>query len=155
MRSNKHIISIVLLFVILSFSLAFAQQEKIQREPTTNVDREIKTRLQKIYDPATVETLSGTVESVESIVRVKGVSGGIHIQLKTDKEVIPVHLGPEWYIEKQNMKIEKGDKVNIKGSRVKLNDKPTIIAAEIKKGNNVLILRDSEGIPQWAGFRRR
>jgi hypothetical protein len=74
--------------------------------------------------------------------------------LKTDKETLAVHVGPEWYIERQDMKLEKGDKIEVKGSRVTFNDKPAIIAAEIKKGDGVLVLRDSSGIPAWAGWRR-
>jgi len=32
--------------------------------------------------------------------------------------------------------------------------KPDITAAEVKKGNSVFVLRDSSGIPVWAGWRR-
>jgi CBS domain containing-hemolysin-like protein len=108
----------------------------------------------RMYNPATVETLSGTVESVDKFTPMKGMYSGIHLILKTDKETIDVHLGPEWYIERLDTKIEKGDKIEVKGSRVTISGKPAIIAAEVKKGDNVLILRDSAGIPAWAGWRR-
>lgn len=84
----------------------------------------------------------------------KGMYSGIHLILKTDKETIDVHLGPEWYIERLDTKIKKGDKIEVKGSRLTISGKPAIIAAEVKKGDNVLILRDSAGIPTWAGWRR-
>jgi hypothetical protein len=29
----------------------------------------------------------------------KGMSRGIHLQLQTDKDTIPVHLGPAWYVQ--------------------------------------------------------
>jgi hypothetical protein len=32
---------------------------------------------------------------------------------------------------------------------------PTIIAAEIKKGDSVIILRDENGVPVWSGRRMR
>jgi hypothetical protein len=32
--------------------------------------------------------------------------------------------------------------------------KPVIIAAEIKKGDALMTLRDNSGIPAWAGWRR-
>jgi len=44
--------------------------------------------------------------------------------------------------------------VEVKGSRVTFDGKPVIIAAELKKDNNVLTLRDSSGIPAWSGWRR-
>ncbi len=109
---------------------------------------------QRMYDPATVETVSGVVESVDKITPMKGMYSGIHLTLKTDKGTAAVHLGPEWYIERQDMKLEKGDRIEVKGSRITFNGKAAIIAAELKKGDGVLVLRDSAGIPAWAGWRR-
>jgi hypothetical protein len=109
---------------------------------------------QRMYNPATVETLSGTVESVDKVTPMKGMHSGIHLALKTDKGIVDVHLGPEWYIERLDTKIQKGDDIEVKGSRVTIAGKPAIIAAEVKKGDNVLVLRDTNGIPAWAGWRR-
>jgi hypothetical protein len=109
---------------------------------------------QRMYNPATVETISGVIESLDKIMPTKGMSSGIHLVLKTDKESIAVHLGPEWYIERQDVRLEKGDRIEVKGSRITFEGKPVIIAAEIKKGDSVLVLRDSVGVPAWAGWRR-
>jgi hypothetical protein len=109
----------------------------------------------KMYDPKTVETISGEVERVELITPMKGMSHGVHLQVKTEKETLTVHLGPSWYLENQDVKILPKDKVEIKGSRITFNEKPTIIAAEVKKGDEVLKLRDESGIPVWSGWRRR
>ncbi len=109
---------------------------------------------QRMYNQATVETISGEVLSVDKMMPMKGMRAGIHLTFKTNKETIPVHLGPVWFIERLDSKIEKGDKLEIKGSRVTVNGKPAIIAAELKKGDKVLILRDSAGIPAWSGWRK-
>ncbi len=109
---------------------------------------------QKMYNPATVETVSGTVVSVDRITPMKGMGAGIHLQLKTDKETVSVHLGPAWYIERLDAGIKKGDTIEVQGSRVTFAGKPAIIAAEIKKGDALLKLRDDNGIPAWAGWRR-
>ena len=109
----------------------------------------------RMYDPKTVETISGEVVSVEKIPATKGRGDGVHLTLKTDKETIPVHLGPGWYIEHQDTKIEPKDRVDVTGSRVLSEGKPAIIAAEVKKGNEILKLRDDNGFPFWAGWRRR
>jgi hypothetical protein len=108
----------------------------------------------RMYNSATVETISGIVEAVEKVTPMKGMYSGVHVMLKTDKETVSVHLGPEWYIERQDVKLEKGDKIEVKGSRITFEGKPAIIAAELKKGDSVLILRDSAGVPAWAGWRR-
>ncbi|MGE5443179.1 MAG: DNA-binding protein [Ignavibacteriales bacterium] len=113
-----------------------------------------KSKYNRMYDPKTVETLSGEVVSVDKITQAKGMSYGVHLTLKTDKETISVHLGPGWYIEKQEVKIKPGDKVEVKGSRITYEGKPAIIAAEVKKGDEALKLRDENGFPVWAGGRR-
>jgi hypothetical protein len=112
------------------------------------------TSYNRLYDPAKVETLSGTVLAVTQVVPMKGMNAAVAVTLKTDKETISIHLGPEWYIGRLDTKIVKGDNIEVKGSRVTFAGKPAIIAAEVKKGDNVLVLRDSEGIPVWSGWRR-
>ena len=101
---------------------------------------------QRNYDPKTVETVQGKVLSVE---KMQQRGHGVHLMLQTDKETIAVHLGPSWYIEKQTPKIETNDTITVTGSRVTINEKPTIIAAQVKKGNETLKLRDDNGIPVW------
>ncbi len=109
----------------------------------------------KLYDPKTVQTITGEVLTISRITPRKGMSAGIHITVKTDKEAIDVHLGPSWYIENQDVKIEPKDTVQVKGSKVTLEGKPAIIAAEVHKGNEVLTLRDDAGFPIWSGWHRR
>jgi hypothetical protein len=74
--------------------------------------------------------------------------------VKTDKEMISVHLGPGWYMENQDVKIEAKDKVEVKGSKITFGGKPAIIAAEVKKGDQVLKLRDDNGFPVWSAWRK-
>lgn len=113
------------------------------------------TQYGRMYNPKTVETISGEVVSTDKIKPMKGMSYGVHLMIKTDKETLSVHLGPGWYIENQDIKIEPKDKVQARGSRVTFEGKPAIIAAEIKKGDEILRLRDENGFPVWSGWRRR
>ena len=109
----------------------------------------------RMYDPKALETISGEVTSVDRITPNKGMAAGIHMIVKTEKETISVHLGPSWYLENQDVKIEPKDKVEVKGSRTTFAGKPAIIAAEVRKGDDVLKLRDDNGFPVWSGWRRR
>ncbi len=113
------------------------------------------TQYGRMYDPKTVETIRGDVLTVKKITPVKGMSYDIHLIVKTDRESISVHLGPGWYVENQDIKILPKDKVEIKGSRVTFESKPAIIAAEIKKGDQILKLRDENGFTVWSGLRKR
>ena len=108
----------------------------------------------RMYDTKTVETVAGEVTKVDRITPMHGMSAGVHLVVKTDKGDLSVHLGPQWYLENQDVKIEPKDKVEIKGSRVTVQGKPALIAAEVKKGDEVLKLRDEAGMPVWAGWRR-
>lgn len=109
----------------------------------------------RMYNPKTVETLSGEVISVDRIRPEKGMAYGVHLVLKAEKETVSVHLGPQWYIERQDTEISAKDVIQVKGSRIMFEDKPAIIAAEVKKGDEVLQLRDEKGVPYWSGWRRR
>jgi hypothetical protein len=108
----------------------------------------------RMYDTKTVETVSGEVIKVDRITPMRGMSSGVHLMVKTDKGEVSVHLGPQWYLENQDIRIEPKDTVEIKGSRVTIQGQPALIAAEVKKGDQVLKLRDDAGIPMWAGWRR-
>jgi hypothetical protein len=109
----------------------------------------------RMYNARTVETIHGVVVSLDSITPMKGMSYGVHAMLKTDKETIPVHLGPAWYVENQDVRIIPKDTLEVKGSRITLEGKPVVIAAEVRMGEDVLVLRDVNGFPAWSGWRRR
>ncbi len=148
---TKEVLGVVVAFsLILASSIAFAAWGGWQGSGGWGMGSQYN----RMYNTATVETVSGTIESVDKVTPMKGMNYGVHVMVKTDKETIPVHLGPGWYIERLDTKLEKGDKVEVKGSRVTIAGKPAIIAAEVKKGDNTLVLRDSAGIPVWAGWRR-
>jgi hypothetical protein len=112
------------------------------------------TRYVGMYNPGNVRTISGVIISVERFVPVRGMSAGIHVVVRTGSETLPVHLGPEFYIERLDTRIERGDTIEVKGSLVTLDGKDIIIAAEVRKGGEVLVLRDAKGFPAWAGWRR-
>ena len=106
-----------------------------------------------MFDPATVETVSGEVQKVDRIAPMRKMGAGIHLLIKTSKESIPVHLGPEWFMDRLDAKIEQGDRVEVKGSRITLEGKPVIIVSEVKRGDETLVLRDDSGVPVWSGWR--
>lgn len=107
------------------------------------------------FDPKTVETLEGEVLKIETVSPSRGMSPGIHVILKTAKEEVPVHLGPQWYLERQEFTVEAKEKLTVTGSRVVLEGKPAVIASELRKGDLTLALRDAQGYPVWSGWRRK
>ena len=109
----------------------------------------------RMFDPKTVGTITGEVVRVELSALQKGMSPGVHLIIKTSKETIPVHLGPAWYLERQDIKIEPKETVEVTGSRIVFEGKPAIIASEAKTKDGIIRLRDENGFPVWSGWRRR
>ncbi len=113
----------------------------------------------KMYDTKTVETIRGEVVHIDEMQGGgrgrKKAGAGIHLTLKSDSGEIAVHLAPRWYLSQQEMKIAAGDQIEVRGSRILYGEKPAIIAAEVKKGGQSLMLRDDNGLPVWRGAGRR
>lgn len=80
---------------------------------------------------------------------------GIELQLKTEKGQTAIHLGPSWYIEQQDLTLKSGDKVKVSGRSIGAGAEPIVLAAKVQKGEEILTLRDKEGVPYWAGMRMR
>ena len=104
------------------------------------------------YDAAKTETVAGEVVSVDQVSQ-RG--QGIGLTLKTGSGTTKVHLGPQWYFERQGgLLIKAGDAVEVKGVKAVRMGQDVFIAGEVKKGGDVLKLRDEQGVPLWAGGRR-
>lgn len=104
------------------------------------------------FDPASVTTVEGEILDVQ---RPSGrAHEGVHVVLATGSEKLDVHLGPDSYVDKQTLKLAKGDRVEVKGSRTTVGGKPAMIAQEVKRGDERLVLRDAEGVPAWSRGRR-
>jgi hypothetical protein len=108
-----------------------------------------------LFDPKTIETVSGDVTGIETLAPMAGMSYGVHLVLKTDQGPLSVHVGPVWFIENQEVRLEPGDRVEVRGSRVAFQGKPAVIAVTIAKGPDTLRLRDEAGFPLWNAWRRR
>jgi len=153
MKKNAGILIIVVAVLVLVLATdSFAQRGMRWRG---SGGWGMDTQYGRLYDPKTVETIVGEVVKVERITPTKGMSYGVHLLVKTDKETVSVHLGPGWYLENQDIKIEPKDTIEVKGSRVTFQGKPAVIAAEVKKGDETLVLRNESGFPAWSGWRRR
>ena len=76
------------------------------------------------------------------------------VETKTQGRV-HVHLGPVWYLERQEFELKPGDQVGIKGMCDKKDTKMEVIAYELTRGDYVLHLRDSRGRPNWEAWRQR
>jgi hypothetical protein len=104
----------------------------------------------RMYDLKTVETLSGEVTAVEKFSPGRGgPPQGLRLRVKFPQETLLVILGPIVYVEQQNVKFGVGDRVDVMGSRMTVRGEPLIVAAEVRKGDHVLKMRDKNGEALW------
>lgn len=108
----------------------------------------------RMYNPANETTLKGTVEEVTTVTGRRGWNG-THLTLKTEDKTIDVHLGPASFLKEKGFSLAKGDQIEVTGAKTEFGASEALIAREVKKGSETLILRDAQGVPKWSrGWRR-
>ena len=76
--------------------------------------------------------------------------------VKVGDEQQEVCLCPKAFLEMMDSAFAKGDEVEITGSKVKeADDKTIILAREVVKGTNTLVLRDKNGDPVWTWMEKK
>ena len=96
-------------------------------------------------------TLAGKVTAINRRAAKKaGRPERVTMVLQTDQGAVKVHLGPADYLDQQALKLAPGDQVEVKGVKVNRLKAPTFIAGEVRKGDQVMKLRDdATGRPLW------
>jgi hypothetical protein len=98
------------------------------------------------YDPAAEVTLVGEVQQLHES-KVATDHPGLHILLKTVDETVEVHACPVRFLREVEFAIEVGNRLAVLGSRPA--GAAAIVAREIRKGQESLVLRDAKGAPNW------
>ena len=81
---------------------------------------------------------------------------GLHLSVTTSSDTFVVHVSPQWYADKMNIKFNKGEQLTIIGSTFTKDFKQNIYAATIVGNDNIVItIRNPEtGESLWAGRTR-
>jgi hypothetical protein len=138
--------------------VAFALTPNVQHASAQdNRPYESVSHSNRLLDPERMETIRGTVTNVETVT-LQHEAAFVQATVKTGEQTIPVHLGPQWYMEEQihHFQLKKGQQVEVKGSRNEVEGKSLFIAAEIKTAEleERLRLRHPDGTPVWSGGER-
>ncbi|MDA8098846.1 MAG: hypothetical protein M0042_04405 [Nitrospiraceae bacterium] len=111
--------------------------------------------MSRMYDASKAETVKGEVTAVETYQGGRRGGQGVVVTLKSGPETMDVHLGPQWYLDRQaNLSVKAGDSIEVTGVRTVRRGDEIFLAGEVKKGGEVLKLRDEKGYPLWAGMNR-
>ena len=107
----------------------------------------------RMYNPNTVEKLDGKIQSMETVTAGRtDIPARVLLKLKTSKDKLEtIYLGPQWYLEQQEAKLTPGDYIQVRGSRITMDDQPLILPNEIIKNSKVLKFWDDQGRPLWRG----
>jgi hypothetical protein len=111
----------------------------------------------KAYNPQSVEVITGTVTAVNRhAAKRAGRPERVSLMLQTPQGNVKVHLGPADYLDQQAWKPAVGDQVEVKGVRLLRAKTATFNAGEVRKGDQVLKLRDDlTGRPLWFKGKNR
>ncbi len=99
------------------------------------------------YDSTAEVTVMGEVQQLHES-QVATDHPGLHLVLKTEADdTVEVHACPVRFLRELDFTIEVGNRVTVLGSRPA--GAAAIVAREIRKGQEWLVLRDAKGVPNW------
>ena len=101
------------------------------------------------YDLRTETKMKGTVEEVK--LPPKGSEKDVvHLLVKSGTDTVDVYLCPKSFLDDMGVSFGKGDEIAMTGSKVKQGETDLILAREVVRGTDTLVLRDEKGNPVWS-----
>ena len=101
------------------------------------------------YDFATETKFKGTIADLK--LPEKGNSKEIaHLTIKAGTDTFDLYLCPKSFMDDMGVSFAKGDEIAFTGSKVKEGEADMILAREVVKGTDTLVLRDAKGVPVWS-----
>ena len=101
------------------------------------------------YDLHTETKMKGTVEEVKLPPKSND-KEIVHLLLKTATDTVDAYLCPKSFLDDMGVSFRNGDEINLTGSKVKQGEADLILAREVVKGTDTLVLRDEKGNPVWS-----
>jgi hypothetical protein len=131
-RSSRNTMFLALVILCVLPSVAQKAQDKNQPK----------------YDLSTEAKMNGAVEEVK--LPPAGSEKQIaHLLVKIGTDTVDVYLAPKSFLDDMGVSFSKGDQLTITGSKIKQGDADLILAREVVKGTDSLVLRDAKGNPVW------
>jgi DNA/RNA endonuclease YhcR with UshA esterase domain len=124
------LVSAVVLIVLASFVLASGQNVSSLK-----------------YDKSSEVKIKGIIDEVKT-----DSNNTVHITLKNDKGALDVEVAPEKFLKEMEITFAKGDAVEVLGSQLKAEGAPVLLAREVNRSGDVMMMRDETGNPVWVGW---
>lgn len=98
------------------------------------------------YDTATEAKFKGTVEELKMPPKPKDIA---YLTIKSGTDTFDIYLCPKSFMDDMGVSFAKGDEIAFTGSKIKQGDADMVLAREVVKGTDTLVLRDEKGNPVW------
>jgi hypothetical protein len=73
----------------------------------------------------------------------------VHLLMKNGEEIVDLYFCPKSFMDDMGVSFSKGDELAFTGSKVKYGGADLILAREVVRGTETLVLRDEKGNPVW------
>jgi hypothetical protein len=100
------------------------------------------------YDPATETKIKGVLEELRLPPKGQG-KEAVHLLIKNGDDMLDIYLCPKSFMDDMGVTFSKGDAISVTGSKVKQEGGYLMLAREVVKGQDTLVLRDDKGSPVW------
>ena len=100
------------------------------------------------YDPSTETKIKGVVDEVKLLPLGTGKDFTVLV-VKSGDDTVQIYVCPKTFQEEVGISFGKGDETTVTGSRVKQEASDVILARELARGTDTLLLRDEKGKPVW------
>ena len=99
------------------------------------------------YDLKAETKIKGTIQQLRLFA--SGNHNILELVLQGKTQTSSVFLCPKSYLTAMGIELKPGDEVEVTGSKVQQNGSDVVLARELVKGNDTLVMRDDKGIPVW------
>ena len=101
------------------------------------------------YNVAGETVVTGVVQDTKEFFCPVSDDQGMHLVLRTQQGDLLVHVAPARFLRGLGVRFNPRDELAIVGTRIHYQGQDALLAREIRRGSEVLIVRDSQGHPVW------
>ncbi len=124
------------LFLLLCVTPGLSQKAQQDDGSLPKYDLHTETKTKRVVDEVNLLSVGTREDFTEPII-------------KNGDDKIRIYLCPKPFQEEMGISVNKGDKIAVTGSKVKQEGSDMILARELVKGTDTLLLGDDKGNPVW------
>lgn len=101
------------------------------------------------YDSSDEVSVQGMVQDVQQFYCPISGEQGTHLIVKTENGTVQVHIAPTRFLRSNNLSFNRGDEIQVVGSRIVYQGHDAMIARSITRAGQTVAFREPNGRPLW------